>query len=134
MLDGQIQVHDHSIEFARTFPDKITERNPLKIFLGCFHSLSYYYQDLAADRKILSNRLRKNAPKQWTEVHTKAVQRIKAKVQKLPILAVRLDEIRTGEFSTLFLEACIGFFGFEQSTRQWFFCLFFFPFLPALQK
>ena len=54
-------------------------------FLLPFSFLSYYYQDLAADRKILSNRLRKNAPKQWAEVHTKAVQRIKAIATRIKV-------------------------------------------------
>jgi len=41
--NGQIQVEDHSIEFAKKFPDRILDRKQLQPFLGCFNYLSYYY-------------------------------------------------------------------------------------------
>lgn len=86
--NGKIQVEDHSIEFAKEFPDRILDRKQLQRFLGCLNNLSDYYQDLATYRKILTARLRKNSSPIWTEQHTEAVRRIKSRVLRLPILAL----------------------------------------------
>jgi len=58
--------------------------------LGCLNYVSNFYQDCASDRRILNKILKKNPP-EWTKVHTKVVQKIKAKVKTLRISYVADD-------------------------------------------
>lgn len=78
------------IEFSDKFPDEIKERKQLQRFLGCLNYVSDFYEALAKDRKILTERLKKNPPA-WTPKHTQAVKQIKSKVKRLPCLYI-LDQ------------------------------------------
>jgi hypothetical protein len=49
--------------------------------------VSDFYKALAKDRKILTERLKKNNPA-WTTKHTQAVKQIKSKVKRLPCLYI----------------------------------------------
>jgi hypothetical protein len=84
---GTIVPISRSIEFASKFPDVITDKTQLQRFLGSLNYISDYYGNLAYDTAILYNRL-KNNPKPWTEEHTQAIKKIKAKVKCLPCLAL----------------------------------------------
>jgi len=83
---GSISVMQHSIEFVDKFPDEIKETTQLQRFLGCLNYISKFYKNCAQDRKLLNQRLKKNA-EPWTLQHTQAVQSIKAKVRNLKALA-----------------------------------------------
>jgi hypothetical protein len=50
------------IEFADKFPDEIREKKQLQRFLGCLNYVSDFYNALAKNRKILTERLMKNPP------------------------------------------------------------------------
>jgi hypothetical protein len=78
------------IEFAEKFPDEIKDKTQLQRFLGCLNYVSDFYKDLAKDRKILTERLKKKPPA-WTAKHTQAVKKIKGKVKTLPCLYI-LDQ------------------------------------------
>lgn len=69
----------------------LKHKTQLQRFLGFLNYVSNFYQDCASDRKILNKRLGKNPP-DWSNIHTKAVQKIKAKVKSLPILYVADDQ------------------------------------------
>jgi hypothetical protein len=49
-------------EFADKFSDEIREKKQLQRFLGCLNYVSDFYNALAKDRKILTERLVKNLP------------------------------------------------------------------------
>ena len=49
--------------------------------------MSYFYKNLAVDRKLLTDRLKKN-PADWSEQHSQAVKKIKEKVKFLPCLNI----------------------------------------------
>ena len=85
-------MQQHEIKFADNFPDKILEKTELQIFLGILNYVSHFYKDYAKDRKILNERLNKE-PVPWTHEHTRAVQKIKARVKTLPILYVADDNL-----------------------------------------
>jgi hypothetical protein len=53
----------------------------LQRFLGCLNYVSDFYNALGKDRKILTERLKKNPPV-WTTKHTQAVKQIKGKVKR----------------------------------------------------
>ena len=84
---GKIIPIERSIEFASKFPDNILDTKQLQRFLGSLNYVSDYYKDLAKDTAILYSRLKKN-PQPWTEEHSLAVRRIKAKVKCLPCLSL----------------------------------------------
>jgi hypothetical protein len=80
------------VEFADKFPDKILDKTQLQIFLESLNYVSHFYKKCAHDRKILTDRLKKD-PSPWTEAHTQAVRNIKAKTKNLPILHSSDDEL-----------------------------------------
>lgn len=90
--NGQITLQQHAIEFADKFPDKILDRTQLQRFLGSLNYVSHFYQNCAKDRRLLNQRLTKDACP-WTEAHTQAVRNIKAKVRHLPILHISDDNL-----------------------------------------
>ena len=49
--------------------------------------MSDFYKNLAVDRKLLTDRLKKN-PVDWSKQHTHAVRKIKEKVKFLPCLNI----------------------------------------------
>ena len=69
---GTIIPIQRSIEFASKFPDIITDKKQLQIFLGSLNYIADYYENLANDTSILHARLRKN-PGPWTDKHSQAV-------------------------------------------------------------
>lgn len=83
--NGSIIPINRSMEFASKFLDEIKDKTQLQRFLGSLNYVRDYYHQLSADANILYTRLRKN-PSPWSEEHTLAVRRIKAKVQQLPCL------------------------------------------------
>jgi len=91
ICNGQISLQQHAIEFADKFPDVIRDKTQLQRFLGCLNYVSSFYQDCASDRKVLNERTKDNPPP-WTDIHTRAIQEIKAKVKSLPILYVADDQ------------------------------------------
>eukprot|EP00253_Pinus_taeda_P016901 PITA_16901 len=86
-----ISLQQHAIDFADKFPNVLKDKTQLQRFLGCLNYVSNFYQDCASDRKILNRRLGKNPP-EWSDLNTKVVQEIKAKVKSLPILYVVDDQ------------------------------------------
>lgn len=84
---GKIIPIQRSIEFASKFPNIITDKVQLQRFLGSLNYISPFIKDLSKETTILYDRLKKN-PKAWTEDHTKAIQRIKTKVNNLPCLTL----------------------------------------------
>jgi hypothetical protein len=87
---GQISLQYHAVEFAEKFPDKILDKTQLQRFLGSLNYVSHFYKNCASDRRLLNQRLKKEAGP-WTDAHTEAVRKIKAKVKQLPILHVAND-------------------------------------------
>ncbi|CAJ2679619.1 unnamed protein product [Trifolium pratense] len=88
MIDqGTIIPIERSIEFASKFPDIMLDKTQLQRFLGSLNYISDYYKNLSSDTAVLYNRL-KNKPDPWTDAHTRAVQRIKARVKCLPCLSL----------------------------------------------
>lgn len=85
LKNNTVEPVNRVIEFGNKFPDEIKDVKQLQGFLGCLNYISKFYKNLADDRKILQQRLKKN-PSAWNETHTKAVQRIKQKVKNLPCL------------------------------------------------
>lgn len=85
--EGTIFPIDRAIQFANKFPNEIKELNQLQRFLGSLNYISDFYKSLAIDAKPLFERLKKNPPP-WTNVHTEAVKRIKAKIKEIPCLAI----------------------------------------------
>jgi hypothetical protein len=87
IANGQLALQQHAVEFADKFPNKITDKTQLQIFLGSLNYVNHFYKDCAKDKNILNDRLKKD-PSPWTYEHTKEVQNIKKKVKTLPILYV----------------------------------------------
>ena len=71
-----IKLQDHAIKFSDKFPDQITDKQQLQIFLGCLNYISLYYKNCVADRKILQERLKKETGP-WTNEHTKSIGSLK---------------------------------------------------------
>lgn len=61
-------------------PDELKDQTQLQGFLG---AVSDFYKDLAKDRKLLTDRLKKTMVP-WSNDHTLAFKRIKQKIQYLP--------------------------------------------------
>lgn len=53
--------------------------------MGCLNYIEDFYQNLAEDRDLLTQRLKKN-PTAWTKSHIEAVKRIKIKIKHLSCL------------------------------------------------
>lgn len=84
---GRISIMDHSLQFVDKFPDQLKDKVQLQRFLGCLNYVSGFYEHCADDRKLLNQLLRKDrSVKDWTDQHTKAIRKIKAKVRNLPSL------------------------------------------------
>ena len=64
----------------------------LQRFLGSLNYISHFYKDCAQDRKLLNDRLKKEA-NPWTDAHTQAVKKIKAKEKTLPLLHISDDDL-----------------------------------------
>lgn len=80
------------MELSSKFPYNLTDKKQLQsLRMSELPVLLLYYKNLAYDRKILSNRLRKNNKKPLSYECTDAVRRINEKVKKLPILALPDD-------------------------------------------
>ena len=90
--NGTLILQQHAVKFADKFLDKILHKTQLQIFLGSVNYVRHFYQDCAKDLNILNERLKKE-PVPWTHEHTKAVQKIKARVKNLPILYVGDDNL-----------------------------------------
>jgi hypothetical protein len=90
LANGQLALQQHVVEFADKFPNKITNKNQLQIFLGSLNYVNHFYKDCAKDKNILNDGLKKD-PSPWTYEYTKEVQNIKKKVKTVPILYVADD-------------------------------------------
>jgi hypothetical protein len=90
--NGELILQHHDVEFADKFPDKILDKLQLQRFLGILKYISHFYKDFAQDRKLLNDRLKKEV-RPWTDAHTQAVKKIKAKEKTLSLLHISKDEL-----------------------------------------
>jgi len=88
---GKITPIARSIEFAKRFPNEITNKTQLQRFLGCLNYVSEFIPEIRIVAKPLFKRLRKN-PKPWDNSHTQAVKKIKSLVNNLPCLGIQHPE------------------------------------------
>lgn len=90
--NGTLVLQQQAVEFANKFPYKILGKTQLQRCLGILKYVIHLYKDCAKDCKVLNERLKKEQYP-WSHKHTKAVQKIKARVKNLPILYVADDDL-----------------------------------------
>ena len=81
---GSIEPIQRVLEFAKKFPDVITDKKQLQRFLGSLNYISPFYKNLSRDLAPLYDRLKKDHKTPWTQAHTDLVKLIKNRVQTLP--------------------------------------------------
>ena len=87
IYQGTLTPINRVISFVEKFSDELRDKKQLQRFLGCLNYVSDFYKNLAVDRKLLTDRLKKNLV-DWSEQHTQAVRKIKEKVKFLPCLNI----------------------------------------------
>jgi len=58
ILNGQIALQTHAVEFAEKFLHKITDKTQLSCFLGSLNYVSHFHKDCAKDKKTLNDKLK----------------------------------------------------------------------------
>jgi hypothetical protein len=59
--NGELVLQSHVVEFADKLPDKIIDKLQIQRFLGSLNYISHFYKHCAQDRKMLNDRLKKEA-------------------------------------------------------------------------
>ena len=82
----------------------------LKLFLGAIQYLSKYIENLSANTDVLRNLFKKKNEWIWTDEHTKAFNKLKEGINKIPCLAhynARNENVITTDASTKRLGATL---------------------------